>query len=124
MSHPGPLGGDDRPLADPPVVGQVPPPAVPAVPAYEPSELLEPTPAYDTLAQESGLGSPVQDAPAQEPVLSGAFEPVPAGQASGPMATLQAFAGKSPAAFLGVALAAGWLVGKLFFSSSSDDDES
>ena len=40
------------------------------------------------------------------------------------MTTVKAFAAKQPAAFLGVALAAGWLVGKIFFSSSDDDDES
>lgn len=122
MSNPGPLGGDDRPLADPPVVGEVPPPAMPPAPAYEPTELLDPTPAYDTLAGESGLDeTPTYDALAQDPALSGAFEPVPASQETGPLAVVKAFAAKQPVAFLGVTLAAGWLVGKIF---SSSDDES
>src|SRR5215203_3211159 len=112
MTMPGPQGGDD-PLA----VGEVPPPATPPAPAYEPSELLEPTPAYDDLVSET----PTYDALAQEPALSGAFEPAP-GPGSGPMATVRAFAAKNPAAFLGAALAVGWLLGKVF--SSSDDDES
>src|SRR5215207_1421482 len=114
MTMPGPQGGDD-PLA----VGEVPPPAMPPAPAYEPSELLEPTPAYDELVAET----PTYDALAQEPVLSGAFEPAP-DAGSGPMATVRALAAKNPAAFLGGALALGWLLGKVVSAFSSDDDES
>jgi len=41
--------------------------------------------------------------------------------APGPMASVRAFAGQNPAAFIGGALAVGWLLGRLL---SSDDDES
>jgi hypothetical protein len=40
---------------------------------------------------------------------------------SGPLAQVKAFATNRPAVFLGLALAAGWLVGKIL--SSSDDEE-
>ncbi|CAA9290710.1 MAG: hypothetical protein AVDCRST_MAG41-4312 [uncultured Corynebacteriales bacterium] len=111
MTNPGPQGGVD-PLA----VGEVPPPATPPAPAYEPSELLAPTPARDDLA----AGTPTYDALAQEPALSGAFEPAPE-SGGGPMTTVRALAAKNPAAFIGGALAVGWVLGRLF---SSDDDES
>lgn len=115
MTNPGPQGGDD-PLA----VGEVPPPAMPPAPAYEPyepSELLAPTPAH----ADPAAGTPTYDALAQEPALSGAFEPAP-DSGSGRMTTVRALAAKNPAAFIGGALAVGWLLGTLF--SSSDDDES
>jgi hypothetical protein len=88
---------------------------MPPAPAYEPSELLAPTPARDDFA----TGTPTYDALAQEPALSGAFEPAP--ESGGPMTTVRALAAKNPAAFIGGALAVGWLLGKL---SSPDDDES
>jgi hypothetical protein len=133
MTNPGPHGGDD-PLA----VGEVPPRAVPPAPAYEPSELLEPvpvhdelavgTPTYDALTREPALSGDALtrepalsgDAVTREPVLSGAFEPVPEA-GSGPLAAVKALAEKNPAAFLGAALAIGWVLGKVF---SSSDDES
>lgn len=111
MTKPGPQGGDD-----PLVVGEVPPPAVPPAPAYEPTELLEPVPAYDDLAVET----PTYDALVREPALAAVPEPA-AGTAGGPMAAVTAFATSNPAAFLGAALAVGWMLGRLF---SSDDDES
>lgn len=110
MTNPGPLGGDDRRPVDLPLVGETPPAAVPPAPAYQPSELLDPTPAYDSLAVETGLDTPTYDALIGETVDTG------------PLATLKTFAAGNPAAFLGAALAAGWLVGKLFFSSSDDDE--
>ena len=109
MTNPGPPSGYD-PLA----VGEVPPPAMPPAPAYEPSELLAPTSALGDLA----AGTPTYDALTREPELSGAYEPLPE---PGPMASVRAFAGQNPAAFIGGALAVGWLLGRLL---SSDDDES
>jgi hypothetical protein len=128
MTNPAPTGGDERP--DPLTVGEVPPPAVPATPAYDSTELLEPTPAYDStelleptpaydsLAQETALTAPVDVA--LTPEVDYALAPDPG--ASGPLAQVKAFAADKPALFLGLALAAGWLVGKIF--SSSDDDSS
>jgi hypothetical protein len=115
MTNPAPTGGDERNVEPPPA------------PAQDSTELLEPTPAYDSLAQEAALTEPVLP-PAAEP----ARPPAPlveseydtavdyGGTPSGPLAQVKAFAAERPAVFLGVALAAGWLVGKLL--SSSDDD--
>jgi hypothetical protein len=115
MTHPAPTGGDERP--DPFAVAETPPPATPPAAAYDSTELLEPTPAYDSLAKESAL-----EDPALTPETDYALAPNP-GQ-SGPLAQVKAFATDKPAVFLGLALAAGWLVGKIFSSSddSSDDD--
>ena len=112
MTHPAPTGGDEGP--DPFAVDEVPPPAAPAAPVYDSTELLEATPAYDSLAQES---API--APPLIPEADYALAPSPGG--TGPLAQVKAFAADKPAVFLGLALAAGWLVGKIF--SSSDDDD-
>ena len=120
MTNPAPLGGDERPPpvpnADPLPVDEVPPPATPAAPVYDSTE-LEPTPAYDSLAQETAL-STTEDK-ALTPETDYALAPNPGG--SGSLAQVKAFAADKPAVFLGLALAAGWLVGKIF--SSSDDDD-
>ncbi|HST67144.1 MAG TPA: hypothetical protein VLM05_18345, partial [Mycobacteriales bacterium] len=108
-----PPGGDEGP--DPFAVDEVPPLATPAAPVYDSTELLEPTPAYDSLAQETDFAP----APALTPETDYALAPNP-GEA-GPLAQVKAFAADKPAVFLGLALAAGWLVGKIF--SSSDDDD-
>jgi hypothetical protein len=113
MTNPAPPGGDERP--DPLAVGEVPP----AAPAYDSTELLEPTPAYDALAQETALTAPVDTA--LVPEADYALAPSPTG--TGPLAEVKAFAADKPAAFLGLALAAGWLVGKIFSSSSDDTDD-
>jgi len=139
MTHPAPTGGDERP--DPFAVDVTPPPATPpaaaydstellestpaydstesleSTPAYDSTELLESTPAYDSLAQETAL-TPAED-PALTPETDYALAPNPG--AAGPLAQVKAFATDKPAVFLGLALAAGWLVGKIF--SSSDDDD-
>lgn len=72
--------------------------------AYDPP-VVEPTPAYDALAEETGLVD--YDASYQD-------------AAPGPLGKVTAFAAEKPAAFIAAALVAGWLVGKLF--GSSDDD--
>lgn len=132
MTNPGPLGGNERPLDGPDAdlfaVGQVPPPAVPSAPAYEPAELNTATPAYDSLAEETSLDQPlvVNDVDyevartdsAQSPDYALAPNPSPAGL----LIAVKDFAAQRPAAFIAAALFAGWLVGKIF--SSSDDDES
>lgn len=86
---------------------------------------LSATPAYDELAEEVGLAEPV--APTTM-VPAGGYRSAtdsgsgyPGGADGGLLAKVKAFAGQRPEAFLGAALAAGWLVGKLF--SSSDDGE-
>ncbi len=131
MTNPGPLGGErplDGPDADPLAVGQVPPPAVPDAPAYEPAELNTPTPAYDSLAQETSLDQPlvVEDVDYEVAQTDSAQSPdyalAPNPSASGVLAAVKDFASQRPAAFIAAALFAGWLVGKVF--SSSDDDES
>jgi hypothetical protein len=111
MTNPAPPGGDERPPTpdvDPLTVGELPPPAAPPPPAYDTTELLEPTPAFDALAQEKQL----------TPEADYALAPNPGD--AGPLAQVKAFATEKPGVFLGLALAAGWLVGKIF--SSSDDD--
>ena len=131
MTNPGPLGGNERPLAgpdaDPLAVGQVPPPAVPAAPAYEPTELRDPTPAYDSLAEETSIDRPlvVEDVDYEVAQLDTVQTPdyalAPNPSASGVLAAVKGFATKNPVGFLAAALVAGWLVGKVF---SSSDDES
>lgn len=115
MTHPAPTGGDDRP--DPFAVTETPLPATPPAAAYDSTELFEPTPAYDSLAQETPLSEPVDLA--FSPEADYALAPNPG--ATGPLAQVKAFATDKPAVFIGLALAAGWLVGKVF--SSSDDDD-
>jgi hypothetical protein len=124
MTNPAPMGGDERPDVDPLAPDEVPPPAVPPAPAYDSTELLEPTPAYDSLAQETALIEPVDpiqpvDA-ALTPETDYALAPDPG--ETGVLAQVKAFATDKPAVFLGLALAAGWLVGKIFSSSDDDDD--
>src|SRR5215213_3554533 len=115
MTHPAPTGGE-RP--DPFAVDETPPAATPPAAAYDSTELLEPTPAYDSLAQETGLSAP--EDPALTPETDYALAPNP-GQ-SGPLAQVKTFATDKPAVFLGLALAAGWLVGKIFSSSDDSSD--
>jgi hypothetical protein len=130
MTNPAPMGGDE-PNVDPHAMDEVPP-----TPAYDPTELLEPTPAFDPLAQETALTEPATGpatGPVTEPVAEPLLPPPPplveseydtavdyAATPSGPLAQVKAFATERPAVFLGLALATGWLVGKIF--SSSDDD--
>ena len=113
MTNPAPAGGEDRPNVDPPV-DEVPPPAMPPPPAYETTELLEPTPAYDALAAEAPLSEPAGAEPgaaALTPEADYALAPDPTD--AGALAQVKAFAAEKPAAFLGAALAAGWLLGKI-----------
>jgi hypothetical protein len=120
MTNPAPLGGDERPppapITDPLGADEVPP----AAPAYESTELLEPTPAYDSLAAES---APQPLSTPSEPLIETEYDTaVDVSTPAGPLEQLKAFAADKPAVFLGAALAAGWLVGKLLLSSSDDDD--
>ena len=105
-----PLGGDERPP-----------------PAHETTERLEPTPAYDALAAEVPLSEPVGTTAgtwALTPEADYALAPDPTDV--GPLAQVKAFAAEKPAAFLGAALAAGWLLGKIVSrgkrSSAGDGD--
>jgi hypothetical protein len=100
-------------------VDETPPPATPPAAAYDSSELLEPTPAYDSLAQETALSTQDTEDKALTPETDYALAPNPG--SSGPLGLVKTFATDKPAVFLGLALAAGWLVGKIF--SSSDDDD-
>ena len=112
MTNPASPGGDERPP-----------------PAYETTERLEPTPAYDALAAEVPLSEP----PAGGAVSASALAPeadyalAPSPTDAGPLAQVKAFAAEKPAAFLGAALAAGWLLGKITSRgkrrSASDDDD-
>ena len=125
MTNPAPTGGD-QPNVDPYAADEVPPRAVPPTPAYDSTELLEPTPAFDSLAEETALTEPVLP-PVTEPVLplvESEYDTAVdyATTPSGTLAQVKAFAANRPAVFLGVALAAGWVVGKIL-SSSDDDDE-
>jgi hypothetical protein len=117
--------GGDEPNVDPYAVDEVPPPAVPPAPAYDSTELLEPTPAYDSLAEETALTDPLLPPVAEPavPLVESEYDTAVdyAASQSGPLAQVKAFATQRPAVFLGVALATGWLVGKIF--SSSDDDD-
>jgi hypothetical protein len=128
MTNPAPMGGDE-PNVDPYAVDEVPPPAVPPAPAYDSTELLEPTPAYDSLAEEAALTDPLLPPVAEPavPLVESEYDTAVdyAASQSGPLAQVKAFATQRPAVFLGVALATGWLVGKIFSSSddSSDDDD-
>ena len=137
MTNPGPPGGDERPPPvpnlDPAPATEVPPaamppPAMPPPPAYETTERLEPTPAYDALAAEAPLSEPLAPGPGGAsdlaPEADYALAPNPTD--AGPVAQVKAFAAEKPAAFLGVALAAGWLIGKITSRgkrrSAGDDD--
>jgi len=127
MTNPGPLGGSERPLdgpdADPLAVGQVPPSAVPTAPAYEPTRLNDPTPAYDSLAEETPLVVEDVDYEVAQPdaVQTPDYALAPNPSPSGVLASVKDFAAQKPAAFIVLALVAGWLVGKVL---SSSDDES
>ena len=98
MTNPASPGGDERP----------PPP-------YETTERFEPTPAYDALAAEAPLSEPIGATMSTPETLTPeadyALAPNPTD--AGPLGQVKAFAAKKPAAFLGAALAAGWLLGKI-----------
>ena len=147
MTNPAPLGGDERPNADPLPVDEVPPPAMPPPPAYETAGPLDPTPAYDALAAEAPLSDPLTDPlpdPLTGPVTEPVGEPLGTGAASalgpeadyalapnptdaGALAQVKTLAAEKPAAFLGALLAAGWLLGKITSrgkrSKRDSDDE-
>ncbi len=96
MTNPASQGGDERP------------------PPYQPTERFEPTPAYDALAAEAPLSAPVggtAGTSALTPEADYALAPNPTD--TGPLGQVKAFAARKPAAFLGAALAAGWLLGKI-----------
>ncbi len=124
MTNPAPPGGDERPPpvpnVDPLPLDEVPPP-----PAYETTERLEPTPAYDALAAETPLSEPLAGEPSGAsslaPEADYALAPSPTG--AGPLAQVKALAAEKPAAFLGAALAAGWLLGKITSRSKGDDGD-
>jgi hypothetical protein len=119
MTNPAPPGGDERPPpvpnVDPLPVDEVPPPAMPAPPAYERTEGLEPTPAYDALAAEVPLSEPLpgetSGASTLTPEADYALAPSPTD--AGPLAQVRTLAAEKPLVFLGATLGAGWLVGKI-----------
>ena len=127
MTNPGPLGGDERPLtgpdADPLAVGQ------PATAPYEPTELRDPTPAYDSLAEETATDpAPLVvenvDYAVDQPdaVQTPDYALAPNPSAAGVLSSVKEFAAQKPAAFIGIALVVGWLVGKVLSSSDDSDD--
>jgi hypothetical protein len=94
---------------------------------YETTERLEPTPAYDALAAEVPLSEPIgttAGTSALTPEADYALAPDPTD--AGPFAQVKAFAAEKPAAFLGAALAAGWLLARIVSrgrrSSAGDGD--
>jgi hypothetical protein len=109
MTNPASPGGDERPP-----------------PAYGTTDRIESTtPAYDALAAEAPLSEPVGGgASTLTPEADYALAPNPTD--AGAFAQVKAFAAEKPAAFLGAALAAGWLLGKITSrgkrQSASDDD--
>ena len=116
MTNPAPPGGDERqppvPNVDPLPVDEVPPPAMPPTPAYETTGPLDPTPAYDALAAEAPLTEPLDSGTSTlGPEADYALAPSPTD--AGPLAQVKTLAAEKPAAFLGAALAAGWLLGKI-----------
>jgi hypothetical protein len=141
-----PLGGDERPPpvsdVDPLPVDEMPPPAVPPPPAYDTTDRLEPTPAYDALAAEAPMIDPlgtsdsgstttgsstvsgftsggIGEERALSPEADYALAPNPTD--AGPLGQVKALAADKPAVFLGAALAAGWLLGKITSRGSRDD---
>ena len=110
MTNPASQGGDERPPPTP----------------YEPTERFEPTPAYDALAAEAPLTESIgatAGTSALAPEADYALAPNPTD--AGPLGQVKAFAAQKPAAFLGGALAAGWLLGKITSRvkrKSADDD--
>ena len=132
------------PNPDPlPPVDEVPPPAMPAPPAYDTTEGFEPTPAYDALAAEAPLTDPLGSdtttgtgagstslgetaLPAAEPTSlspDADYALAPGPTDAGPLAQVKALATDRPAVFLGAALAAGWLVGKLTSRGDKSDTD-
>jgi hypothetical protein len=133
---------------DPLPVDEVPPPAVPPPPAYDTTDRLEPTPAYDALAAEAPMVDPlgtsdtgstatggsadftsggsadftsggIGEERALSPEADYALAPNPT--AAGPLGQVKTLAAEKPAIFLGAALAAGWLLGKITSRGSRDD---
>ena len=147
MSNPAPPGGDERPPpvpnADSLPVDEVPPPAMPPAPAYDTTDRLEPTPAYDALAAESPLTDPlgtsdsgsstargsstVGDVAVGGIAAEGALTPdtdyalAPNPTDAGPLGQVKALAADKPAVFIGGALVAGWLLGKITSRGGGDD---
>ena len=129
MTNPAPPGGDERPPpvpnVDPLPVDEVPPAAMPQPPEYETTERLEPTPAYDALAAEAPLTEPVGstagDRSTLAPEADYALAPNPTD--AGPLAQIKTLAAEKPAAFLGAALAAGWLLGKITSRGGRRDED-
>ena len=83
-------------------------------------------PLYDEVAAETGAPDTVA-VPTEEPAAIGDTGSAVYGQVgdastpdAGPLGAVKAFAAQRPAVFLGAALAAGFLIGRLL--SSSDDD--
>jgi hypothetical protein len=125
MTNPAPLGGDERPPPVPNVdpVNEVPPPAMPPPPAYETTDRLEPTPAYDALAAEAPLPGDGPSTSTLTPEADYALAPNPTD--AGPLAQVKTLAAEKPLAFLGAALGAGWLLGRISSRvrrGSGDDD--
>jgi hypothetical protein len=125
MTNPAPPGGEERPNVDPFLVDEA-SPAMPPPPAYETTEVFEATPAYDALAAEAPLSAPAGTEPAGALAPEADYALAPSPTDAGPLAQVKAFAAEKPAAFLGAALAAGWLLGKIMSRGkrgSADDSD-
>jgi hypothetical protein len=101
---------DDLPASQLPSDPLAPGPRVqPVPPAYdEPTELVEPVPPATTVAPATTV-PPVTTASTASPSTAEA--------AGGALEKVKAFATRRPEVFLGAALAAGWLVGRVLSSS-------
>jgi len=119
MTNPPSQGGDERP---PPAPFEPVEPLAPVDPAerfepverFEPAEPFEPTPAYDALAAEAPLSEPIGGTGGTSALTPEAdYVLAPSPTDAGPLGQVKAFAAQKPAAFLGAALAAGWLIGKI-----------
>ena len=108
MTNPASSGGDERPP-----------------PARETTERFESTPAFDALAAEVPLAEPIGGS-ASTLAPEADYPLAPAPTDAGPLAQVKTFAAEKPAAFLGAALAIGWLLGKITSRgkrrSASDED--
>lgn len=133
MTNPGPPGGDERPLTvsdpvvlepDPLLAGDpltddlsvTPPPSRPAAPAFGP---VSDSPVYDEVLSTSEDFETIGDTGG-----GAVFGEVADADGGGALDKVKAFAARSPQVFLGVALVAGYLLGRMFSSSDDDDDES
>jgi hypothetical protein len=133
MTNPAPPGGDERPPPPAYDTGGEPTPAYDALAAEAPLSAnppIESAPPLGTDPLTAPLGGDLPDddpltaplPPVQPPLTPEAdyaLAPDPTA-GGGPLAQVRAFAAEKPAAFVGAALAAGWLLGKITSRRSGD----